>query len=186
MEFNDFCKDINCQIFNHSIDSCHYDYGGDCDFTAAEFNEWINTNDLEITQIQNIKVFLGGTCNESIWRDELISLIGFSNKLSLFNPVVEDWNQEAQEQEIQERENCDYCLYVITPKMLGTYSIAEVIDDSNKRPEKTLFCVLVEDDELVFNTSQLKSLIQVKRMVSTNGGKIFDGLDGIAAFLKCL
>ena len=190
MEFNDFCKDINCQIFNHSTDSCGFDSDCDCEFTAAEFNDWMTNNNFEIRHIlhkhKKIKVFLGGTCNESIWRDELISLIGFSNKLSLFNPVVEDWNQEAQEQEIQERENCNYCLYVITPKMLGTYSIAEVIDDSNKRPEKTLFCVLVEDDELVFNTSQLKSLIQVKRMVSTNGGKIFDGLDGIAAFLKCL
>ena len=186
MKLNDFCKDINCQRFNHSADSCDFDIGCDCDFTAAEFNEWIKTNDLEIRQTQNIKVFLGGTCNESIWRDELISLIGFSNKLSLFNPVVEDWNKEAQEQEIIERENCDHCLYVITPKMLGTYSIAEVVDDSNKRPEKTLFCVLVDDGELVFNTSQLKSLIQVKRMVSTNGGKIFDDLDGIAAFLKCL
>jgi len=52
MEFNNFCKFVDCPKFNHSIDSCHYDYGDDCDFTAAEFNEWIKTNDLEITQTQ--------------------------------------------------------------------------------------------------------------------------------------
>lgn len=33
-----------------------------------------------------------------------------------------------------------------TPKMTGTYSIAEVIDDSNKRPDKTVFCILEFDD----------------------------------------
>ena len=40
------------------------------------------------------------------------------------------------EEEIKQRAECDFCLYVITPKMTGVYSIAEVVDDSNKRPEQ--------------------------------------------------
>ena len=32
------------------------------------------------------KVFLGGTCNESTWRDELIKKL----KIDYFNPVVDD------------------------------------------------------------------------------------------------
>lgn len=92
------------------------------------------------------KVFLGGTCNDSTWRDDLIPKL----KIDYFNPIVDDWNKEAQQEEIKERKNSDYVLYVITPKMSGVYSIAEVVDDSNKRPEKTLFCVLNIDDENEF------------------------------------
>ena len=37
------------------------------------------------------KVFLGGTCNGSKWRNELIP----SLNVDYFDPVVEDWNEEA-------------------------------------------------------------------------------------------
>ncbi len=126
------------------------------------------------------KVFLGGTCNNSTWRDKLISLL----KIDYFNPVVDDWTPECQDEEIRQRELCDYCLYTITPKMTGVYSIAEVVDDSNKRPEKTILCVLDEDDENIFSESQIKSLKQVKEMVNNNGANVFDSLEDIASFLN--
>ena len=87
------------------------------------------------------KVFLGGTCNESTWRDKLIKML----EIDYFNPVVDDWTEECYQEELRQREICDYCLYVITPRMTGVYSIAEVVDDSNKRPEKTIFCILNHD-----------------------------------------
>ena len=126
------------------------------------------------------KVFLGGTCNNSTWRDKLIPLL----KIDYFNPVVDDWTPECQDEEIRQRELCDYCLYTITPKMTGVYSIAEVVDDSNKRPEKTILCVLDEDDENIFSESQIKSLKQVKEMVKNNGANVFDSLEDIASFLN--
>jgi hypothetical protein len=138
------------------------------------------------------KVFLGGTCNESKWRDELIKLL----KIDYFNPVVEDWTPECMAEEIRQRETCDYCLYVITPRMSGVYSIAEVIDDSNKRSQRTLFCFLGEDanpmqsltsmtlKSLKFDKGQLKSLGQVAKMVVKNGGKHFETLQEIADFLN--
>ncbi|GAI10708.1 unnamed protein product [marine sediment metagenome] len=64
-----------------------------------------------------MKVFLGGTCNESTWRDRLISLL----KIDYFNPVVEDWTEECMAEEIRQRESCDYVLYVLTPLMTGSY-----------------------------------------------------------------
>ena len=126
------------------------------------------------------KVFLGGTCNNSTWRDKLISLL----KIDYFNPVVDDWTPECQDEEIRQRESCDYCLYTITPKMTGVYSIAEVVDDSNKRPEKTILCVLDEDNESSFSETQIKSLKQVKEMVKNNGANVFDSLEDIASFLN--
>lgn len=126
------------------------------------------------------KVFLGGTCNESEWRSRLIKLL----TINYFDPVVDDWTIEAAEEEIRQREICDYCLYVITPMMKGVYSIAEVVDDSNKRPEKTMLCVLEEDGEYEFNKSALRSLNAVKRMVKNNGAKVFNSLEEIAEYLN--
>lgn len=126
------------------------------------------------------KVFLGGTCNNSTWRDKLIPLL----KIDYFNPVVDDWTPECQDEEIRQRESCDYCLYTITPKMTGVYSIAEVVDDSNKRPEKTILCVLDEDNESSFSETQIKSLKQVKEMIKNNGANVFDSLEDIASFLN--
>ena len=91
--------------------------------------------------------------------------------IDYFDPVVPDWTEEAYKQELKEREDCDFCLYVITPKMTGVYSIAEVIDDSNKRPEKTVFAFLDKDGDLEFNKDQVKSLSKVAVMVKQNGGR---------------
>ena len=126
------------------------------------------------------RVFLGGTCNESKWRDSLIGIL----EIDYFNPVVEDWTEECMKEERKQKETCEYCLYTITPKMTGVYSIAEVIDDSNKRPEKTLFCVLGIDDNFMFDVGQLKSLIQVGKMVERNGGKLFTNIEDVASYLN--
>lgn len=128
----------------------------------------------------NMKVFLGGTCNNTTWRDELIKKL----KIDYFNPVVDDWNEEAYRRELQEREICDFSLYTITPKMTGVYSIAEVIDDSNKRPEKTVFCLLTRDGSESFDEGQKKSLNKVGEMVERNGGKFFTNLSDVANYLN--
>lgn len=126
------------------------------------------------------RVFLGGTCNGSNWRDRLIKLL----KIDYFNPVVKEWTIEAADEEIRQRRECDYCLYVITPRMTGVYSIAEVVDDSNKRPEKTILCILEEDGEYEFNKRALGSLKMVKIMVERNGAKVFKSLHEVAEYLN--
>ena len=128
----------------------------------------------------SLKVFLGGTCNGSTWRNTLMPMLD----IAYFNPVVEDWTPDCMAEEIKQRKECDYCLYVITPKMTGVYSIAEVIDDSNKRPEKTVFCFLEKDGEKSFDEFQLKSLKQVGKMVQENGGKWFSSLEDVVQFLN--
>jgi hypothetical protein len=146
-------------------------------------------NELQLRQIirkqillesKKKKVFLGGTTNNSDWRDKLIKKL----KVDYFNPVVKDWNEEAQKEEIKQRKTCDYVLYVITPKMEGVYSIAEVVQDSNQRPEKTIFAYLLKDDEKEFTKHQIKSLDMVGQMVEENGGKWFLSLDEISKYLN--
>lgn len=126
------------------------------------------------------KVFLGGTCNKSKWRDTVIERL----KIEYFNPMLDVWTEEGFQRELIEREICDYCLYVITPKLVGTYSIAELIDESNKRPEKTLFCYLKTDEDKEFTKEQCISLDKIAIMVQKNGGKYFDKLDDIIDYLN--
>jgi len=121
------------------------------------------------------RVFLGGTCNESTWRNQMMVYLSDFG-MEYFNPVVDDWDDNAQANELREREECDFCLYTITPKMTGTYSIAEVVDDSNKRPMKTVMVLLRDDDGSKFTEGQWKSLGSVANMVKRNGGQVFDNL----------
>lgn len=141
---------------------------------------------MKIKKLKDKKVFLGGTCAESTWREKLIKQLN----IDYFNPVVDDWNEEKQKEEVKQRETCDFCLYVITPRMKGVYSIAEVVDDSNKRPEKTVFCYLKDDGEdedgnkYKFTKEQLKSLDQVGKMIKDNDANFFDNLNDVANFLN--
>ena len=119
-------------------------------------------NEGDASRRRKMKVFLGGTCAESTWREELIQKLTINH----FNPVVPDWNEEAYQEELRQRESCDKCLYVLTSQMKGVYSIAEVVDDSNKRPDKAMFCFIEEG----FDVGMIKSLSAVGMMVQTNGG----------------
>ncbi len=128
------------------------------------------------------KVFLGGTCNGSLWRDKLIPML----TIDFFNPVVDDWTPDCMAKELEERANSDFCLYTITPKMTGVYSIAEVVDDSNKRPEKTIMVLLEQDDDQEFSAAQWKSLNATAKMVVTNGGQVFLSLEDAAKTLNAV
>lgn len=131
-----------------------------------------------------MKVFLGGTCNNSTWRDVLIPKLS----CDYFNPVVKDWTPECQAQELLEREKADIVLYVITPLMKGVYSIAELIDDSNKRPKNTVFCFLTTDRDGVhgfsFDKQQIKSLNAVADMVKRNGAVYVEDFHSLHSYLN--
>jgi len=129
---------------------------------------------------QNPCVFLGGTCADSGWREELIPHL----KIEYFHPIVEEWDDAAQQRELDARENSEFCLYVLSPRLEGFYSIAEVVDDSNKRPEKTIFCYLEEDGDMAFTSWQIKSLNAVGRLVSENGATWCRSLKEVAEHLN--
>lgn len=101
-----------------------------------------------------------------------------------FNPVVGDWTPECQEREIHERKVCTYTLYVLTPEMTGYYSIAEVIDDSHKKPGNVILCILPEANGLSFDKVQWKSLMAVKQMAIDNGAIWCVDLAEVASYLN--
>lgn len=132
-------------------------------------------------------VFLGGTINDSSWRDELISLL----KVDYFNPVItgRDWTEEDRLNELKQCEECDYVLFVVTPRMRGVYSIAEFVDNSNKRPAKTLVYIQERDvsdagKSVRFHDQVLHSIKGAVKLAVSNGATEFHSLQEIADFLN--
>jgi hypothetical protein len=123
-------------------------------------------------------IFLGGTWNSSNWRDEFIKQIN-KRKFSCFNPVVDEWSDEARIREEDKKASSDLNIYVITPRMTGFYSIAEVVNDSNKRPKTTAFCVIRCDDWKYFTPAQTRSLNATTELLEKNGVKCYKNLKAL-------
>lgn len=78
------------------------------------------------------EVFLGGTCGGNNWREGFIAkLVACGVPASaLFNPVVKDWNAEAQAREEKSKAEADILVfYIADPKTPGisisAYSLVE-------------------------------------------------------------
>lgn len=113
------------------------------------------------------KIFLGGTCNDTTWRQSLINYLPKS--IEYFNPVVNDWTPDCIEIENEEKQNrCNIHLYVITKEMSGVYSIAEIIQSSVTNDITTMVCILKEG----FEESMSRSLNAVTSMAESNGAII--------------
>ena len=112
--------------------------------------------------MEDYKVFLGGTCADSKWREELIPVLD----VTVFNPVVEDWTPDCQAREKAEKDfNCNIHFYAITqPESI--FSIAEVVDSANNKSKITILHVLPEK----FDKLQLKHMKAIVALVVERGG----------------
>lgn len=127
-------------------------------------------------------IFLGGTCNGSTWRESLMPSLQ-ELRIPYFNPVVDDWNDEAKakEEEIKSRPDTIQ-LYVITDEMAGFYSLAEAVDASNKCPERTIF--YFDSDDFDYDTKKHNSLCEIARLISENGGRTVDHFESLPAVCR--
>ena len=121
-------------------------------------------------------VFLGGTCNGSTWRSRMTC--------DYFDPVVSEWNEVARARELDARAHADIVLYALTPLMEGCYSVAEAVDDSNKRPASTVMVLLTAPDGgKEFTSHQLRALRQTGELVKRNGAAYFESLEEAVDFI---
>ena len=91
-------------------------------------------------------------------------------RVPYFDPVVKNWTKECIAKENKEKSESTIRLYVIDCRD-SVYSIAEVVDDSNKRPHKTIFCLYDEDNN--FNEADRRSLSNIADMIKRNGSEIY-------------
>ena len=131
-----------------------------------------------------IKVFLRGSCADSKWKEKFIP------KLNIDYLNSDDWDSKCQEEKIRQKETCDFILYTLTKAYSAIAEVAEAVDDSNKRPEKTIVCVTNElmdykwYTKWVMDEQDMKHLDAVGRLVERNGGLYFKSLDEVAEYLN--
>ena len=128
-----------------------------------------------------IKVFLGGTCANTTWREELIYLLRGCN-IGYYNPVVPKWTPvDATVEDIQKDMHCGVHLYVLTKEMSGVYSISEAVQSSNNSDVITYVHIETEG----FDKHQLASLNAIKDLLKANGAYVtLDG--GMSSVVKIL
>lgn len=109
-------------------------------------------NDHDVKNPNAPFIFLGGTCNEDPWRNQLISKL----KVSYFNPVVANWNEQAKALEDMLKPKAAALVFVITPNQKGFYSIAELTNAANANEQKVIVQFLENEDE-IFDEDHRKS-----------------------------
>lgn len=130
-------------------------------FTSSKYKN-IKTNNI---------IFLGGTCNESSWREKFISYWK-NNKsdnienIRLFNPVAEDLTEECRKREDEIKKNAKLNLFVITKEMTGAYSFVEATECSHN----SKVFLAIYDDSNFFTQSQIKSFNAIGSIIEKNGG----------------
>lgn len=120
---------------------------------------------MEKVNLKEIYIFLGGTCNGSIWRDGLIPLLQ-KEEIKYFNPVVSNWTPDCQAEEYKQKKICNTHLYIISKEMTGTFSIAEAGDSVWNKEKICIFQVLPNG----FTESKLKSFRAVADLIEKRGG----------------
>jgi hypothetical protein len=127
-------------------------------------------------------VFLGGTCNDTTWRDKLIDLL----EVEYFNPVVEEWTEEARKVEDVAKQRATAQLYVITPEAVGFYSIAELTERVIIDPSNTVVAFLDNLDGKSWTEQQLKSNAKIVDLLHRNGGVVSNTLQEVADRINTL
>ena len=125
-------------------------------------------------------VGLFGTCAESKWRDEIIPLL----KCNYFNPVVDDWNEEAQVQEDLMRKTASLIAFTITPELEGFYSFVEMTQLALERPSHVVICFLEKYGDKSFNASQIKSIEAISKLMDGYKVPVLDSLEELAKYIN--
>lgn len=122
-------------------------------------------------------VFLGGTCANSTWRTDLISLL--NDNVPYFDPQVADWTSADAEREDACKPVAGINVFVITGDALGTYSGWEICEEAHRAPEKLVFATVGELPE-----NQVKGITKIKKALVAKGCRVCDSLEEIAEIIN--
>lgn len=125
------------------------------------------------------RVYLGGNSSGSSWRTSIKELLN----IDFYDPTLAD---SSQMQEIdQMSHDCDFKLFVISPKVDNTESIRQFVNSSKDLSEQqTLLCILEQDDSRFFSGEDLKEMNNLKVMAQNHGVKTYQSLDDVADYLN--
>ena len=115
-----------------------------------------------------MKVFLGGTCNNSTWRDKLIPYLQ-SLKIAYFNPVVETWTDADKLNKVIEKEQCEVHLYCISKEQKGYFSIFEIAHSLYALQKEVVFVI----EEEGMDPKVINSLNEIGKYVAMENNGYF-------------
>lgn len=133
-------------------------------------------------------IFLGGTCGNNVWRPGLIEAVTRAvhpsdlDGVTLFDPVVKDWNEAAQAREEEMKAKADIHVYFIaSPKLdsptdVSAYSLVEATMALYDRPDHTL----VAFDNTGIEGHSLKAMKQAAKVLATRfPGKVLASYESL-------
>jgi len=115
-------------------------------------------------------VFMGGTCAGPKWRERLCGQV--SQSFRWFNPVVDEWSEEAKETELTVRAEADVMLYAITPYQEGCYSYLEMTEDAIRSEKPVVIAFLPSFEDKAFSEQQWSSIVSAKRLLERNNATV--------------
>ena len=136
-------------------------------------HKFCHLNDIYIKDgivLEENCVFLGGTCENSGWRDRFPKN-SFLDRF--FNPVVSNWNIEHQLNELEEKALSNIHFYHINSEMAGIYSIVAEIIESCFVAKKVVIYINFDG----FSEGQKRALKAVENMAQNHGAIICDSFD---------
>lgn len=117
-------------------------------------------------------VFLGGSCNPTVWRFEEAIPILDSVGVSYFNPQVPEWDDKYVALEEAAKKKCQKLLFVIDGQTRAIYSCFEILDFAHKRPGD-LYVVIdnindgTEIAGQIVTGRELKDIMAARKMLRT-------------------
>jgi hypothetical protein len=136
------------------------------------------------------QVFLGGTVGLNNWRKALVipELLRWGVKEEqIFDPVVEDWNAEAQAKEDAAKAESRFMLFYIsnpyTPgNEVSAYSLVEAVMGLYDEPDRTVVVFNLEGLSISTGKSMKKIIKDLKTRFPDS--YIFDGVYTAISFLS--
>eukprot|EP00002_Diphylleia_rotans_P007835 TRINITY_DN1750_c0_g1_i1.p1 TRINITY_DN1750_c0_g1~~TRINITY_DN1750_c0_g1_i1.p1 ORF type:complete len:592 (-),score=147.34 TRINITY_DN1750_c0_g1_i1:218-1993(-) len=109
-----------------------------------------------------IHVFLGGSCNPTTWRKDIVMPILEQNRVLFYNPQVDDWYPELVEIERKAKESAIVLLFVIDNQTRAVVSMLEVAEYMGSGRHTVLSVQSIEDgakiQDSVITGDELKAL----------------------------
>ena len=121
--------------------------------------------------------FLGGTCDSSTWRKDLIARL--HDNVLYFDPQVPDCTPEDAAREDACKPVARFNVFVITGDALGTYSGWEIHEEACRAPKKLIFATIGNLPE-----KQFKGINKIKKELVKMGATVCESLEEIAQILN--
>ena len=121
--------------------------------------------------------FLGGTCANSTWRQDLIAML--NDNVPYFDPQVADWTPADAERKDACKPVAKLNVFVITGDALGTYSDREIHEEAVKDPSKLIFCTVGTLPE-----NQVKGIAKIKKGLTRMGATVCESLEEVGAIVN--